>query len=240
MTKFCYLFILVLWFTVFYRCISLSQNGISVRDSKYDNLELSKDLIIEYNGVTATIDCALFCAGTLSCMSFTLNEEKQKCRLHRAAAISLSQGLKSEGWMYFIYGEQCPVSNGFIHDRENGLCIKISEQQLKADEGEQFCTDNSAKLITLETANKQARFDRLLAKTPYKFVTSRYRIGLHYVAQQWVWNNGDVLSYDNWEEDEPNCGCNCGGVTVDSAGWYDNDVNCLNRIAQSVCEIKLM
>ncbi|XP_060560986.1 snaclec 7-like [Ruditapes philippinarum] len=165
---------------------------------------------------------------------------KQNCRLHRAAAISLSQGLRSEGWMYFIYGEQCPVSNGFIHDRENDLCIKISEQQLKADEGEQFCTDNSAKLITLETASKQARFDRFLAKTPYSFVTvtDRYRIGLHYIAPQWVWNNGDVLSYDNWAENEPNCKCACGGITVYSSAWSDNSDRCKNQIAQSVCEIK--
>jgi hypothetical protein len=175
-------------------------------------------------------------------MSFTLNEEKQKCRLHRTAAISLSQGFRSEGWVYFVYGEQCPISNGFIHDRENDLCIRISEEKLNADEGEQFCTDNSAKLVTLETANKQARFDRFLTKTPYSFITDRYRIGLHYIGKQWVWNNGNVLSYDNWAEGEPNTERACGGVTVKYTGWYDNvDVldKCWNVNAQSVCEIKL-
>ncbi|XP_060560997.1 uncharacterized protein LOC132720795 [Ruditapes philippinarum] len=168
-----------------------------------------------------------------------MNEMKQKCRLHRTAAISLSEGLGSEGWRYFVYGRQCPVSNGFIHDKETNLCIKISEQQLEADEGEQFCTNNSAKLVTLETPNKQARVSNLLAKMQFSYNKDSYRIGLHYIAPQWVWNNGEVLSYNNWGQNEPNCKCACGGVIVYALGWYDNGDNCKKETAYSVCEIEI-
>ena len=235
------LFMFSVFVSLYLYCLCLPKNGVGFHNSAFDNFEISSDyLLTEYSNVAVAIGCTMFCAKTLLCLSFSFNKVKQKCRLHRIAVLSLSQGTSSNGWKYFLYGEHCPLDNGFIHDRENDLCVRISEQKLNADNGEQFCTNLSSNLVTLETVDKQIRFDNFLAKFPANFINPNFRMGLHFNGVQWKWNNGKSLTDNRWAEDEPSCSsnCFCGGVTGTLRNWYDNSYYCKNQTARSVCEIQ--
>ena len=211
-------------------CFSFSKYGVGFKSAKYD-MDINTDSVFtEYQNIGTATKCALFCGQSLQCMSFSLHKVKQRCRIYGNA------GFSSEGWMHFLYGEKCPVYKDFIHDRDNNLCIRISEKSLNADDGEQFCTNISTKLVTLETVDKQMRFENFLTKIPS---SGRYRIGLYHNGQQWIWNNGNPLSVSKWSKTEPSCSknCMCGSVTVTDNGWTDNSDYCKNTKAKSFCEI---
>ena len=119
--------------------MSMALSSIGYRDLKFDNLEFGDaNLITSQINVTSAISCAMLCAEKLACMSFFYNKQKQNCRLQGSAVYELSQGTTSGGWLFYRYGENCPVHLGFIHDRENNFCLRISDDQLYADDGEQF------------------------------------------------------------------------------------------------------
>ncbi|XP_045172548.1 uncharacterized protein LOC123534386 [Mercenaria mercenaria] len=220
--------------------VAVARNGLGFHSSGFDNLEFNDSYLIkEYHSTTRAMECSIFCAETLTCMSFFFSGMKQKCRLHGTAVFNKTNGQASEGWKHYVYGENCPVHIGFIHDRENNLCVRISDVELKADEGKQFCMNTNSTLITLESADKQTRFDNLLAKIPNSFIIDRIRIGLEKLDGKWKWLNGSPLVNARWAPYEPNCGeqCSCGGVTMmDERGWFDNEQYCKNQKAQSVCE----
>ncbi|XP_053374779.1 uncharacterized protein LOC128547087 [Mercenaria mercenaria] len=221
--------------------VAMARNGLGFHNSGFDNMEFNDVYLMKENQATKTdIQCCLLCMETITCMSSFFSKIKQKCRLHGSAVLDKNNGQESEGWKHYIYGENCPVHLGFIHDLENNLCVRISDVELKIDEGKQFCMNRSSTLITLESADKQTRFDNLLAKIPDSFIIARYRTELEKLDGKWKWLNGSPLVNDRWHSGEPNCAgpCSCGGVTVliTNGKWGDNSDRCKNQKAHSVCE----
>lgn len=198
--------------------------------------------IDEFQNVTKVLKCSVLCSHTLTCIHFSFNKLQKRCRLHKKIFFSGSVDGINDGWEFYAYGEACPVDRGFLHDRQNNLCVLVSELKFYAIEGKQFCQKINSNLISLETAEKQDRFDTFLAKLPETFITGRVRIGLEYTDSKWTWSSGSPLTDDRWMENEPNCGtdCYCGSVTM-KGGWYDNfkeDIQkCSDRRSYSVCEV---
>ena len=222
--------------------ISTAVSNIGYHDLKFDNLEFGDaNLITSQINVTSAIKCAMLCAENIACMSFFYNKEEQNCRIHGTAVYDLSQGTHSEGWLFYRYGENCPLHLGFIHDRDNKFCISISSDQLDADDAEQFCANFSSKLISLETADKQSRFDKFFAKIPKSTISSRIRIGLKYIGSQWTWSSGLPRTVNRMPPSSESVTSDCGGVTInkkDLWAWWSNSHLCKEQRAQSVCEKK--
>ena len=173
-------------------------------------------------------------------MSFTFNKVTRHCRLHNIVYQSTSRGIASTGWSYYVYGSiNCPLSGGFMHNRENQWCFKFSTTaDLTYSTGKQYCENDGYVMASTDTHPK---ID--LIKTMITTMSQEYSIilGLTQTSGVWKWETGAIVTDSDWFPGEPDCGhapiCYCVYIQLSHNNQWNNR-NCnKNTNVRSICEI---
>lgn len=68
----------------------------------------------------------------------------------------------------------------------------------------QHCLDNGGDLVSLETIEEWSRInDEIQHRTTHRLGYNEWHIGLTNLTGVWRWMNNKTLTYDRWQENEP-------------------------------------
>ncbi|XP_071114594.1 lactose-binding lectin l-2-like [Haliotis cracherodii] len=174
--------------------------------------------------MTSTLfNCVIQCYSSTGCSSIFYNKATHQCakssHVYREgdSFLASSTGMKLYTWNQ----AGCPLSAGWVYHRPSNLCYKRSDYKVDITTAETACRDAGARLVVVDTAEKNAH---LLTLHPTS--AQRSWTGLRKVSGTWKWSNGETLGpFNAWKSNQPHNGKECGVLSGYLQGW--TSFNCL-------------
>ncbi|XP_045169501.2 uncharacterized protein LOC123532197 [Mercenaria mercenaria] len=232
---------------VYYNCFNIFSMAVIqykkiVRYTGNDNLYFNTDHIVDLLNVVNARRCATFCGQRAECMSFFYNNALEICRLHSADYFQISDGITVPNWKFYVTEDtECPGYLGFFYDEAGEMCVHVATNTYKFSEGQQYCSQRNARVISLETTKKRLAFSNLIQRPDVATLIPKQVIllGIHKTNGVWKWQSGATLSDSNWGIGQPFCPsgtvCECAGLLIEWAGHTWNDDVCGGQ-RSLVCE----
>lgn len=210
-------------------------NTYGFHTENLDNLIFNdKFFIKEKLSVKCLSTCALFCSTHDACMSFSFHITKKKCRIYGTTFYRVQDGAFDQGWKYFVFGSiKCSLRTGFIHSRQNSLCLNFVKESFVYTRGKEHCLDLGSNLVTLETLEKIEAFKNTLNG---QNIASSFIIGLRHSMGKWRWEDGTELGPEAyWGNNRPRGSYSCAHAIKDWGYKYE-DHACTSYRKKIICE----
>ncbi|XP_071146363.1 hepatic lectin-like [Mytilus edulis] len=235
----------------FVRFSPLSGNIETIEIS--ENLNL-RDKFSEYNNLgniesKSLVRCTNICLLTASCRSLFYQRELHQCILHSLDIPESSVNLvSSTGWKYYKTVEESPSTTqstspadkctstaGFIYNAGESMCYFIgSPIAVDFDVIETLCSNMNSELIRIDSAQKQAFVQQILAADAGSWVC----IQGDRDDGSYKFDDGSDMTYFNWNMGQPDNFIWHHIVMVKQFNylWHDMADEKLDRQCTYICE----
>lgn len=215
---------------------AIELNNYIHRNDNFNDLVFDQYVIEEKVAVKSVTKCAIICLRCVDCMSFSLNSKEGKCRLYKTTFYQAKDGAVAQGWLFYMFGEKkCPLNSGFVYNRRNKLCFKVSDELYLYNDGKNYCLSLGSTPMTLKTREKVEAFNDTLSTSYF----SSLLIGLRNFDGGWRWEDGTILGEEAyWYPDRPRPNNYCAHA-MKNAGFRYEDHSCYAYPRKIICEYPL-
>ncbi|XP_048252843.1 C-type lectin BfL-1-like [Haliotis rufescens] len=142
------------------------------RLERYDNVVILPNVpLLETPSAHKSVSaCGRVCVSYPDCSLFSYNRITSECKLFPLAvypADTFTLTATTSGLQYYAYNKDwCPVTNGFILDRETDLCFYVSEAKKNWADSITACQNigMGARLMIIKDVDKQRKITSSLAR----------------------------------------------------------------------------
>ncbi|XP_060069621.1 C-type lectin domain family 4 member E-like [Ylistrum balloti] len=193
------------------------------------------------NNIRLLMLCVEICLRNIACMSVFYNTVTRACRLHSNVFYNSDFFVSETGWHYYraVGDPKCDVYNGFVHQRDAGLCYRAESDLLTKTLSDSACSARNSTLAILNSEKKQnVVVGTLSLMSRESFVGFYIGATLNTGNSQWYWRDATLLVYNAFDAaDDKLVSETCVLMVADvSYKWYSE---ACTYTAGYVCEVDL-
>ncbi|XP_046378701.2 brevican core protein-like [Haliotis rufescens] len=174
------------------------------RNHQFDDLWITNNVVDDVSGVSTTA-CAVRCATSTNCQSFSYHVTDQHCQLHSLANFVPADVTTKvyPGAIYFGSLLDCSGANRIYNPIED-ICVEVVTSSQTWHTADSTCKSRGGRLVVVDTEGK-FNFLKTTLQGSAAWRSTNYWIGLsdETVANGvFIWSDGTQASYTNWMPNE--------------------------------------
>ncbi|XP_046563548.1 C-type lectin 1-like [Haliotis rubra] len=172
------------------------------RRHQFDDLWIINHVVDDRYGISSTAACAVICATSSSCRSFTYHEANRRCQLHSWANFfpaATATTIPYPGAAYFASLLDCSGANRIYSPIED-ICIEVMTTTKSWHNADNTCKNLGGQLVVADTEGK-FNFIKTTLQGSAVWSNTNYWIGLSDETVEngvFIWSDGTRAGYTNW------------------------------------------
>ncbi|XP_014774126.1 macrophage mannose receptor 1 [Octopus bimaculoides] len=199
------------------------------------------DKLNKMSNIRSQIECFSFCMANSECGMTIYSNSDKVCILRKIKQLPSSTSfidIPANSIYTMLQAPECPTSAGYTYSPEFRLCFQISSEKASWNHAADICNEDRGQLIHMKNIEIMYYIQDKLNQ--WSDVNFYFGLSKDINKNVFVWQNGEVPTFDFWMEDRPdNHGGNqdCGLLDKRSNHSWNDELCNLATGERYICEI---